>query len=98
MMDFHTHILPGVDDGSKNVQQSLQMLELMREQGVKRIIATPHFYAHKQSLSEFLKTRQKSYENVLEYAAAKNLDIPDIVLGAEVFFVTELFKKDIKKI
>ena len=98
MVDFHSHILPGIDDGAVDVETSAKMLELSKSQGVNTIVATPHFYAHKQSLSEFLKTRQRSYENVMEYAASENLDIPDIILGAEVLFVEELFKKDIKKL
>ncbi len=44
-IDFHTHILPGIDDGSRNVEMSLRMLAAQREQQVDEIVATPHFYA-----------------------------------------------------
>lgn len=40
--DMHNHILPGIDDGSKDLQQSLEMAELYCELGYKRLIATPH--------------------------------------------------------
>ena len=45
MIDFHSHILPGMDDGSKSTQESLEMLDMLRAQGVDTVAATPHFYA-----------------------------------------------------
>lgn len=42
-IDIHTHILPGVDDGAANWQQTEKMIQLQKEQGVTDIIATPHF-------------------------------------------------------
>ena len=41
--DIHTHILPGVDDGSKSPEESKQMLQMAYDQGVRHIVATPHF-------------------------------------------------------
>ena len=41
MIDFHSHILPAMDDGSRNIEESLQMLRMLQEQGVERVIATP---------------------------------------------------------
>ena len=43
-IDFHTHILPGIDDGSRNVEMSLRMLAAQREQQVDEIVATPHLH------------------------------------------------------
>ena len=48
MTEYHCHILPGIDDGAKDVETSLEMIETMKSQGVDRIIATPHFYAHRE--------------------------------------------------
>ena len=42
MIDIHTHILPGVDDGSKNLNMSLEMVRISHEQGVDTIVVTPH--------------------------------------------------------
>lgn len=42
MIDIHTHILPGVDDGSKNLNMSLEMVKISYEQGVDTIVVTPH--------------------------------------------------------
>ena len=55
MIDFHSHILPAMDDGSKNIEESLQMLRMLQEQGVERVIATPHFYADENPPDVFLR-------------------------------------------
>ena len=54
LIDFHTHILPRIDDGSGSSQESLELLALEKEQGVDRIVFTPHFYAGKDSVENFL--------------------------------------------
>ena len=43
-VDFHSHVVPGVDDGSKNTEMSLEMLRRMRRQGTDLVVATPHYY------------------------------------------------------
>ena len=43
LTDFHCHILPGVDDGSEDMDMTLEMLDLSYAQGVRRIIAPPHY-------------------------------------------------------
>ena len=40
--DFHTHILPGMDDGSRSVDESVALLELEAAQGVQRVVLSPH--------------------------------------------------------
>ena len=42
MIDIHTHILPGLDDGSTNIKESIDILKELISQGVEEIIATPH--------------------------------------------------------
>jgi tyrosine-protein phosphatase YwqE len=42
--DVHCHIVPGVDDGSRTTEESLQILRLLAAEGVKTVIATPHIY------------------------------------------------------
>ena len=49
MFDFHTHILPGIDDGSRSVVESLAMLNELTRQEQAGIAATPHFYANRSS-------------------------------------------------
>ena len=57
MIDFHSHILPAMDDGSRNIEESLQMLRMLQEQGVERVIATPHFYADENPPDVFAPPR-----------------------------------------
>ena len=43
LVDFHSHILPRMDDGSSSVDQSIRMLQMEKEQGIGAVVATPHF-------------------------------------------------------
>ncbi len=81
MIDFHSHILPKMDDGSRSVEESLALLRMQAEQGVKKVIATPHFYANDEAVTEFLARRKASYEAL---AAEMTPDLPEVILGAEV--------------
>lgn len=95
MLDFHTHILPGVDDGSRSVDESLQMLERMQKQGIETVVATPHFYANDESVDEFLARR----EAALQSLAGRNEESPDILLGAEVRYYEGISRMpDLKKL
>lgn len=84
MVDFHTHILPGIDDGSESVEESLQMLRAEKEQGISRVVLTPHFYPQKDILESFLKKREEAF--ALLQQAAGGEDLPELVLGAEVYY------------
>ena len=80
LTEYHCHILPGIDDGSDSVETSLQMVEMMKEQGVERICATPHFYAHREkSIDDYLQKRQAAFGQIQGQTA-----VTDIHLGAEV--------------
>ena len=43
MIDIHTHILPGMDDGARDVRESLAMIDLLKKQGVAGAVLTPHY-------------------------------------------------------
>ena len=43
-VDIHSHILPGIDDGAKNVEESLKLISEMKKLGFAKIITTPHTY------------------------------------------------------
>lgn len=45
-IDIHSHILPDIDDGSKNLKQTMRMLQIAEENHISRIIATPHNKSH----------------------------------------------------
>lgn len=81
MIDWHSHILPGMDDGSRDVAESLTLLEMLKEQGIDTVVATPHFYANDESVESFLKRRRESYERLIPQVPQ---NAPEILLGAEV--------------
>lgn len=81
--DFHTHILPGIDDGSANVEQSLRMLEQAAAQGIPRVVATPHFYANHDDPRRFLQRRQRAEDSL---RAALPANAPQLQVGAEVYY------------
>lgn len=95
MIDFHTHILPNVDDGSKGVEESALMLARLFEQGVNKVIATPHFYANDESVDEFLLRRNAAFEKL----SKNGCDVSKIILGAEVRYYDGISHlQDLKKL
>ena len=85
MIDLHTHILPGIDDGSRDVRESAKLIESEMVDGVTTIVATPHFYAQRNSVRRFLERRQRAFDSVKESEEGKS-GIPRILLGAEVYY------------
>jgi len=92
--DFHSHILPGIDDGSRNVKQSLEMLRMEARQGVARVVATPHFYPSHDSPERFLARREAAAQ-ALRGAMAQEAGLPEIELAAEVYYFPGISDSDI---
>ncbi len=82
-IDFHTHILPGIDDGSRSTEMTREMLAEEQRQGAERIVATPHFYASRMSIEGFLNHREEAREKT---EAIREEGMPSLVCGAEVYF------------
>lgn len=83
--DFHSHILPGIDDGSDSVQTSLDMLEESARQGVRAMVATPHFYPVQEAPASFLQRREAAVAELL--AGGYDVQIhPRVYVGAEVAY------------
>ena len=85
MTDFHMHVLPGMDDGSKDTKTSLAMLARSAKYGVDTVAATSHFYAEDNSIARFLARRQAAYDRLVE-AIGDRVDLPRLRLGAEVLY------------
>lgn len=81
MIDWHSHILPSVDDGSRDAAESVMLLEALAEQGVTTVIATPHFIPNKESALDFVKRRNTAYN---ELKSVYSSGAVEIRLGAEV--------------
>ena len=61
-VDIHSHVLPGVDDGAKNIQESMELISEMKRLGFSKIIATPHIYPGLYNNTN--KTIKKSYDKI----------------------------------
>ena len=85
IVDFHSHVLPSIDDGSASVAESIALLRMEKQQGIDCVIATPHFYAQHDSPERFLKRRSRA-ENALREEMQKHSDLPEVKIGAEVYF------------
>ena len=97
LIEHHCHILPNIDDGSDSIEMSLKMIEMMRSQGVAQIVATPHFYAHRESsdVKAYIDKRQNAYHKLVQADEANS----DIMLGAEIAIEHGLHKiPDIDKL
>ena len=79
MTDIHTHILPGIDDGSGSIEETSKMLDLMKADGVNTVVATPHFY-NEISVDEFCGKRKESFNSLKDILDGT----VDVRLGAEV--------------
>jgi protein-tyrosine phosphatase len=90
-IDFHSHILPEIDDGSRSIEESLKILDVMAEDGVDVVVATPHFYCSKTSIHRFLDKRNAAYERL---KAAMKPEHPKVLLGAEVLYNHALVGKE----
>lgn len=85
--DMHTHILPGIDDGAKDIERSMELIHCHLENGVTNIALTPHFYTNQESIEDFIKKREAAF-----MLLKKNLpESVQVCLGAEVYVTSYLF-------
>lgn len=90
MIDIHSHILPGIDDGSKSIEESLHILRGLSEQGITDIICTPHYIAETSQVST--KANNTKILNTLkEKAKEESIDI-NLYLGNEIYIDREIAK------
>lgn len=88
MIDIHTHVLPGIDDGSESLEVSVHILEKMASLGFKYVVATPHyitgssFKCNNEKKTSLIKELQKELDD-------KGIDIT-IFLGNEVYIDHEI--------
>ncbi len=83
-MDIHSHILPEIDDGAKNLAESLELLRMLKEQGVTDVVLTPHFYPHFMNDEEFFETREKAAKKL--NLAVLDKGLPRLYIGCEFYY------------
>lgn len=90
MIDIHSHILPGVDDGANSLEESIEMAKLAVQEGITQIVASPHHFT-----SRFYNPKEKilSKVNHLNQALQKE-NIPlEVLLGQEVRIIGDLISE-----
>lgn len=88
MIDFHSHILQGIDDGSKDDEMTVKMLRLAEESGTRGIVATPHFFKGRfQVPYNEVKIQVDSLKNL---AKKNKIDI-EIYYGQEIYYTNGIF-------
>lgn len=88
LVETHCHIIPGIDDGAKDIETSLAMIKHLQEQGAKKIILTPHYYSDTISLDDFLRQRDKAFNELYKALPSGS---PTLIPAAEVFISKYLF-------
>lgn len=83
MFDLHCHILPGVDDGAKDKKESEKMLKMAYRQGIRKIVATPHYYCGMEEGE--LEKRAAAYQWLCSLAAQISSEL-EIYPGAELYY------------
>ena len=83
LIDFHTHILPGLDHGSRSMEECAAQVTLMMENGINEVVCTSHFYGHVHKIDDFLTKRESSARALQEHIEKNGLDFK-FHLGAEV--------------
>ncbi len=87
LVDVHSHILPGIDDGSPDVETSLKMIEALQSQGARAIVLTPHYYSDSISYEDFVARRDNAL-HLLEKSLPPGS--PKLIPAAEVYITKYL--------
>ncbi|MGM9551423.1 MAG: tyrosine-protein phosphatase [Clostridia bacterium] len=92
MVDLHSHVLFGIDDGAENIEMTLEILKEAEKIGIEKIMATPHFSIG-DNVEEFIRIRDERVKAVRDMIDTKGIDIK-IKAGAEVYITDEVFGED----
>lgn len=94
MIDFHSHILPNIDDGAQSLDESISMLKMLKAQGVNTVALTPHYIAMEESPAEFLERRENAFKILKAEIEKSDEDFPELLCGAEVYFFPGVCKME----
>ena len=95
MVDIHSHILPGIDDGAKDIEESMKIVDLYLKQGVKRVIATPHFIPSVcRDLDKYLDKVSNAHRELKKKISDAGLDF-DVTVGYEVRYFEGIGSNDV---
>lgn len=94
LVDIHTHILFGMDDGARDLDESIAMAKEWVDQGVKTVVATPHFDIKKGNQEEFLALREKNMKLLKDELLSQQIDL-QVLNGSELYFRSSMVYEDL---
>jgi protein-tyrosine phosphatase len=89
LIDIHTHILPGIDDGPLNYDESLSIIKLAENNNIKKIICTPHFI--KGSYDNYIDKIKPVFDKLVYSVKNEGIDI-ELFLGTEIYFDIDMIE------
>lgn len=89
-VDVHSHLIPGIDDGSKSIEQTLELLKEFVALGYKKVITTPHIYHNTYPNTESIL--QEAFGQLKEDLLRESIPI-EIELAAEYLIDAPFFEK-----
>lgn len=88
-LDFHSHILPGIDDGAKDINESLMLAKALKDWGFDRVTCTPHITSKYPNTPQDIMPK---FEHLKEELDKSGIGL-DIRLSAEYRLVPETWPK-----
>ena len=93
MVDIHTHILFGIDDGAKTLAESIEMARAWVAQGTSAVVSTPHYDNKKGNKDDFFNRRDTNIQILKNELQAQNIQLK-VLKGAELYYRTSLIYED----
>jgi protein-tyrosine phosphatase len=88
IVDLHSHLVPGVDDGTSTIAESLTALAGLYKEGVRALVTTPHLLlphlGNEEAIDRELELHRRAFDE-LSAACAERDDLPSIALGQEIW-------------
>ena len=92
MIDIHTHILPGIDDGAESMEEAYEMALMAVRSGVKALVATPHSNQGADFLDDELKRQEKAFQELEEILLQEKVPIK-LYRGMEIWSSVDIVEK-----
>lgn len=89
IVDIHSHVLPGVDDGAVDMEETLSMLKLAQQEGITHLFATPHYKIQHSPLDK--QELSQRFQQLQAFIQEQGLTI-QLFLGNEVYYFSDLKK------
>jgi protein-tyrosine phosphatase len=87
IVDLHSHLVPGVDDGTRTVAESIEALTGLYREGVRAVVTTPHllvpYLDSNAAITHELEVHRRAFDQLVE-ACSGRIDLPALWLGQEI--------------